>query len=296
MKPAAKTCFVKLAALLAASMVMLACIIPLNIGSPSTPAGSPQPTAPAGQQPGSPQQPVATPPASEQPSLQDTTQSPASGAANSQGDPLDHLLGLRSIKFSLDTLYPDDSSQSLEDEIDSAGNMHLKISLPALSPTELPHGIDPTKLLSGYEVYMVDGKAYQPNELDPAWMTQAVDDNYLETLNSDLHSPDGPAFWLDLLPDGSIQEAGNETVGGFACDRYQVNGKLGDQVITGTLWEEPQADALVQAELHVPAALFNPPDQPQTGELKITLKAQKADIAPLKLPAAPAGATPTPGD
>jgi hypothetical protein len=276
MKPADKTSFVKLAALLAASILVLACIIPLSAGKPATPAVGSQPTAPAGKPTAAPQQPPAA----------ETT--PVGGAAAPQGDPLDHLLGLRSIKFNLNTSYPDGGSQSLEGEIDSTGNMHLKFSLPGAHPGELPEGIDPNKLLSAYEVYVVGGTAYQPNELEPAWSTQPVDDAYLETLAGDLQGPGGPAFWLDILPEGSIQEAGKETVGGFACDRYQVNGKLGGQTITGTLWEEPQADALVQAELHVPAALLSPPDKPQSGEVKITFKAEKADVPSVKLPAAPA--------
>jgi hypothetical protein len=39
------------------------------------------------------------------------------------------------------------------------------------------------------------------------------------------------------------------------------------------------------ADLHVPGALFSTPDHPQSGKLKVTLTAQKADIAPIKLPA-----------
>jgi hypothetical protein len=40
----------------------------------------------------------------------------------------------------------------------------------------------------------------------------------------------------------------------------------------------------MQAELHIPAALISTPDQPQSGELTITLKTEKADVPPVTLP------------
>ena len=82
---------------------------------------------------------------------------------------------------------------------------------------------------------------------------------------------------------------GTETVGGFACDRYKVNGTVGDQVITGTIWVDPEAFALIKAELHVPAALLAAPDEPASGEVKVTLNVEKADVPAVQLPAAPAG-------
>jgi hypothetical protein len=92
-----------------------------------------------------------------------------------------------------------------------------------------------------------------------------------------------------MLPEGSIQPAGQDLVGGFAVDKYIVNGKVDNQTISGTLWEEPQSDALIQAELHIPGALLSDPDQPQSGELKIVLHTQKADVPAVTLPAAQTG-------
>ncbi len=132
---------------------------------------------------------------------------------------------------------------------------------------------------------MIGDKAYSPNDQDPTWRTTPFDDAYPASLSLELHRWESPAFWLNVLPAGSIQPAGSESVGGFTADKYTVHGTVNGQTITGTLWEEPQADALVQAELHIPAALLSAPSQPQAGEMLITLKAHKADIAPAVLPA-----------
>jgi hypothetical protein len=127
-------------------------------------------------------------------------------------------------------------------------------------------------------------------------MASPVDEKYLQTLSGEMHGPFSPAIWLDLLPLGSINAAGKDTVGGFAADKYNVNGQVAGQSITGTILFEPLADALVQAELHVPVALLSDPGKPQQGELKIMLNAQKADIPLVSLPGASenkAGASPT---
>jgi hypothetical protein len=202
-------------------------------------------------------------------------------------DPLDRLLAMRSIKFNLTALSRDGASRSLDVEIDSAGGMHVKSSLPAINPKLLPKGFDPNTLPTTNELYVLDGKAYQPSDQNPAWMTAPLDPNYIQTLSRQMHGQDGPAFWLNLLPEGSIRPGGKDTAGGFAADKYLVNGQVDGQSITGTIWFEPQADALVQAELHVPAALLSAPDKPQKGEVKITLNTQKADVPLVSLPAAP---------
>ena len=114
-------------------------------------------------------------------------------------------------------------------------------------------------------------------------------------LSNLLHGPNGPGLWLDLLPAGSLQSAGRTTVGGFDADKYTVNGTVHGQKITGSLWYE--SHALVQVELHIPAALLDPTQPAVQGELKITLAAQKASVPPVILPTPPAGTGPqsTPG-
>jgi hypothetical protein len=119
-----------------------------------------------------------------------------------------------------------------------------------------------------------------------------VADDYLQELSSLLHGPNGPGLWLDLLPAGSLTTAGQESVGGFAAEKYTVNGSVNDQTITGSLWYE--AHALVQVELHIPAALLEPDRSDAQGELKITLEVQKADVPPVTLPAPPAGEATSP--
>ncbi|HMD89314.1 MAG TPA: hypothetical protein VKF38_09145 [Anaerolineaceae bacterium] len=204
-------------------------------------------------------------------------------------DPLDHLLALHSVQIDLSTARPDNSSLSIHIDIDSSGNMHIKSNESAPDTKFIPQGFDPKAIITNSEIWVVAGKSYVPNDQDPNWVSNPVDNNSLQTLSMELHGMDSPALWLNMLPDGSIQPAGTETVGGFAADKYTVNGKVDNQTISGSLWEEPQSDALLQAELHIPGALLSDPSQPQTGELKIELKAQKANVQPLTLPAAPAG-------
>ena len=193
---------------------------------------------------------------------------------------------MRSIKINLTTRRPDGSIQVLDVEIDPAGSLHAAYSVPPMSPTWLPKGFDPKQLPTSREVFAIGGKVYQPNPQNPDWKDAPLQADYAQTLAEELHSPDGPALYLDLLAEGSIQAAGKDNVGGFAADKYQVNGQAAGQPISGTIWFEPRADALVQAELSVPGALYGSPG----GQLKITLKAQKASISPLKLPDIPMAA------
>jgi hypothetical protein len=60
------------------------------------------------------------------------------------------------------------------------------------------------------------------------------------------------------------------------------------QTIRGTIWYEPTADALIQVELTVAAALYGNDNQPQQGDLKITLKTQQAKGMTVTLPSGPA--------
>lgn len=215
----------------------------------------------------------------------------ASGSMEPTGepDPLDHLLGMRSIAIQLTAQRPDGSSSSTRVEIDSAGNMHVKYRLPDPDTQYLPHNFDTSKLPTSSELFVVDRKAYRPSDQDPAWMSTPVEDDYLQTLAQDLHGPDGVAEWLDILPDGSLTSAGQERVGGFAADKFTVNGSVGGQAITGNLWYEPQSDALVKAELNVPEALYDVTDKSPNGEIKINLDTQMADVPLVTLPSAPVG-------
>lgn len=202
-------------------------------------------------------------------------------------DPLDRVLELRSIRFQLTALQPDGSARSVQAQIDNAGSMYLKFHSPDPGLSDIPENFDPDlKLPEDSEVYVVDGKAYQPDDQNPAWMTAPVADDYMKELSDLLHGPNGPGLWLDLLPAGSLTPAGQETVGGFIADKYTVNGTVHDQTITGSLWYE--SHTLVQVELHIPAALFDPDTLAAQGERKITLEVQKTAVPPVMLPTLPA--------
>jgi hypothetical protein len=203
-------------------------------------------------------------------------------------DPLERLLGMRSIQFNLTALQPDGTSRSVQAEIDSNGNMHLKLHASVSLPPNLPEKFSTTSSLpEESELYVVDGKTYQSDEQNPAWMTTPVAEDYVVVLSNLLHGPNGPGLWLDILPAGSLQSAGRETVGGFDADKYTVNGTVHGQKITGSLWYE--SHTLVQVELHIPAALLDPTKPAAQGELKITLETQKVSGSPVILPTPQAG-------
>jgi hypothetical protein len=218
------------------------------------------------------------------------TQTPAA-----EPDPLDRLLAMHSIQFNLIALQPDGTLNSVQGKIDSSGNMHLTFHSEASLPAGALENSDPEWLKQDYELYVVDGKAYQPDDQNATWMTTPVEENYGEELSNLLHGQDGPGLWLDILPDGSLQSAGQETVGGFATDKYSVNGAVDNQTITGNLWYETEGYALLKVTLTIPAALLlSNPSQKAQGELKITLETQKAEVPPVSLPTPPAGtAAPT---
>ncbi len=267
-------CVYRWLSLLLVVMIMLACNFLQSPGVPATPTSK-----------GLTSEATQAIPVS-----QDST-SEATQAVPNGPDPLDRLLELRSIQFDLTTLQSNGTSRSVQGEIDSTGNVHLKFHLPVIVPSDLPEHFNPSlKLPEESELYVVDGKAYQPDDQNPAWTTKPVADDYVKQLSDLLHGPDGPGLWLDFLPDGSLKPAGQETVGGFAADKYTVNGSVSNQTITGNLWYENHA--LVQVELHIPAALFNLDKPAAQGELKMTLEAQKANVSSIVLPAPPDGTAP----
>ncbi len=199
-------------------------------------------------------------------------------------DPLDYVLNLRSIQFNLTALYPDKTSSSVQGEIDAAGNMHLKFTVPNMAHPDMPKDFKAQVLPLYFEIYVVDGTDYQLNSETQSWSANPEPTDYHKKLSEQLHGPEGPGLWLDILPDGSLQSAGEETVGGFATQKVNVKGTVGEQAITGSLWFDKESFALVQVELHVPAALLSAPEESASGELKITLEAQKADVPAITVP------------
>ncbi len=199
-------------------------------------------------------------------------------------NPLDPLIDLRSVIIHLSSQKPDGSGNTLQIEIDSAGNMHERGSLPPFPKVDVAQGVELPTMPGNYEIFVVDGKAYAPLELDRNWMSNPVDEDYVPQLATRLHAADGLASWLDLLPAGSLISAGQETVGGFEADKFTVKGSVDGQSITGNLWYEPQSGALVKAELIVPPVLY---DGSANGQFSIALDVQKAEVAPITLPEKP---------
>jgi hypothetical protein len=193
-------------------------------------------------------------------------------------DPLDEMLNLRSIQFELVTKEVDGATRTIEGEIDQAGNMHLKFTDPAFDTTGMPADFKVANTAPETELYVLDGKAYQPNDQDPAWKTTPVDEDFKANFSLELHGMESLASWLNLLPKGSVTADGSEEVGGFQTARFKVDGEISGERVFGTIWKDSQTSALIQAEIHVPAALLSTPDAPLSGEMLITLNVQKAEI------------------
>lgn len=240
----------------------------------------------------SPDQPVTSLPqvaqnaaATDQP--QEATNTAAASEASTPvtvPDPLNNLLELRSVKITLTGLRPDGTSRSIQVEIDALGNMHLQYTSPGINPADLPEGTDLSGISFGHEIIVIDGKAYSPSESNPAWVTNPVDLNYVPVLKGQMHGFEGFTTWLDILPTGSLQPAGNETLAGFSTDKYTVLGMVDGQQVTGVLGYDSQTHSLVMAELHIPAILNSDPANPESGEYLITLVAEKVEIPPVTLP------------
>jgi hypothetical protein len=229
----------------------------------------------------------------------DSQSSPLEDEIDSSPDPLDYLLGLRSITIDLSSRQPDGSESSLQIAIDNKGDMVVKSiqpvysQVPTLAPNNTPGKVDSPKASVSSEVLVVGGKAYQKNDelaaifdVDP-WMTTPVDEDFISTLSTILHGANGVALWLDILPEGSLTAAGDDSVGGFAAHKYTVKGTVQEQEITGTLWYEPESGALIKADLVVPGALYNLGMENPTGQYTVKLETKKSNIAEVVLPAAP---------
>jgi hypothetical protein len=253
------------------------------MSSCSSPTGIPEDNAPFSIPKGASSSPASVPQSDEK-----VAEKGGAGEAPAEPSPLDHLLILRSITINLTTKRPDGSGDSTRIDIDSAGNMLVKNSLPVQLNQDLPIRIDPTPAPTSYEVYVVTGKTFWPSELDATWMVTPVDDDYIAALSATLHGGEGIGLWLDLLPEGSLTEAGQETVGGFKADKFTVKGTVEGQEITGTLWYEPESGALIKADLVVPSELYDPMDKASKGPFKVNLDTEKAAIPLVKLPEAPA--------
>jgi hypothetical protein len=213
-------------------------------------------------------------------------------------DPLNMLLDMRSISIKLSINRPDGSSGTMQIDIDENGNMHIinemapEVEVPAVPENStLPKDTTIEKKVID-EILVVDGKAFHPNNLldeflvDP-WMSNPVDNNYLTSLSIFLHGKDGPALWLNRLPEGSLNDAGDDSVGGFNAYKYAVQGMVEGKEITGYIWYEQDTNALIKADLVIPAALYEYSNENPQGQFTVKLETKKSNIPVIKLPAAP---------
>jgi hypothetical protein len=216
-----------------------------------------------------------------QPGDQTAPASPPEGNGTSatQADRwLEATLALRSVHLELATVYSEAEAQRVSAQIDAAGNVHLSF------PAPLPEGYaaTPGAVLPGdFELFIVGGQAFTRIGTDSP---VRPDDTFLTMLADTLCGPEGPGLWLNLLTEDSFGSAVAETYGGFAATRYAVDGQVADGSLTGTIWIDEQASALVGAELTVSESLFYPPDSGLSGDVEISLQVEQADVPPITLP------------
>lgn len=275
--------------LLAILTISLACSLTAGQSPTPTLAAPAVETAPqtAASQ-AAPQEQATQPPSNANTQPPQPTVAPATAASAGddpfQPDPLDRVLDLRSVTFTLTTQRPDGATRMIAGQIDSAGALHIVINEPAYDISGMPAGFEAAPETPVVEFYVLDGKVYMPDAGDESWKTAPVDTDFMTSFSRELHGMESPALWLNLLPDGSVSLAGSEDSGGFQANHYIVSGQVSGQTITGSFWKDPQTNTLLAAELHVPAALLSAPDDPQSGELIITLKVEKAIVASISLP------------
>jgi hypothetical protein len=191
-------------------------------------------------------------------------------------------VALRKVKVSLSTIQPDGSLTSLQAEIDASGNQHILQTYPPISTTLSISGTlvaesgTPNPPIT-YEMYVLDGVAYIPDQdgvIRPA-DTQSMTD----TLQGAILSPDGPAFWMKILPAGSFTPQGIEQTGGFQAKKYAIQGVMDKGTITGSLWVTPDKQTLLAAQLSIPAQIAL---SGSTGTVQINFQVEQADIAPIQ--------------
>jgi hypothetical protein len=219
-----------------------------------------------------------TPPAGEvQPA---TTLSPEANAIpGEEKSTIDSLvagtLSLRGVVIELSTTQPDGAVTILDVEIDTAGNQHLLKTYPSSATPLFENGVaDPP---TSIELYVLKGVAYAPDETGVLRPTGEAD--MASYLQAAMLSPDGPGFWLKVLPAGSLTPMNSETLGGFQASKLTIQGKLEEAAIVGVLWVEPVQQALLGVEIDVPASLAGPQTE---GSLQIRFKVEQSDVPPIQ--------------
>lgn len=209
------------------------------------------------------------------------TPTPEGGDTTTQIDLwLERTANLRSVNLDLVTEYSDRESKKVSAEIDSSGNMHLSIKVPLSAAFTADQPPD-APLPGDFELFIVDGRTYTRIGGEGE---AAQDDSYLSMLADSLNGPEGPGLWLNILPEEDYTPAGENPYNGFTAAKYVVAGELENGTVSGIIFIDNQADALVGADLVVSGGLFFPPGSNRNGDVRIILTVQKADVPAVTLP------------
>jgi hypothetical protein len=187
-------------------------------------------------------------------------------------------LELRAVNLELQTDYPDSEARLVSTLIDASGNSHLWTLAPKPGGyAEMSDG----PLPGNFDLFVIGGKAYTRIG---AQSPVSPNDTYLPMLADLLSGPDGPGLWLNLLAEESFAPAGSESYFGFETTKYTVDGQVADGTVTGTIWIDDQASALVGAQLTISGSLYYPPGTGQSSEVNIGLRVHRQNVPPITLP------------
>jgi hypothetical protein len=238
------------------------------------PAQATQPLATAGQsgQIATPNNSLATPTFSTDTNAAQIDQPTNQGTIDAL---VDGTLALRGVQIGLSTTQPDGSISTLDAQIDGVGNQHLLKTFPESSTSLFSNGAPnpPTDL----ELYVLEGVAYAPDE--NGIFRPASTQDMSGSLKNAILSPDGPGFWLKVLPEGSLISQGNEEFGGYQAIKYAIQGTIDGQTTSGTLWVDSDQQALLGAQIDLPASLYGPQDE---GNIHIDFQVKRAEIEPIQ--------------
>ncbi len=202
-----------------------------------------------------------------------STETPSQTAAWSSA-----TLTLRSVTLELSTTYAGEKPKTVSAQIDAAGNLHLRMSMPPLEAFAAMPGISQP---GDFELFIIDGTAYARIGQDNP---PVQDDSSKSMLEDLLLGPEGPGLWLDLVPENGFIKTGTQSYEGFNVSTYKVNYQNEQGTLTGTIRVADKSEALVSAELTVSKGLFFPPGFNPSGDVQISLKVQQAEISPISLP------------
>jgi hypothetical protein len=188
------------------------------------------------------------------------------------------VLDLRSVIMEFQSTLPGESPRSTEVAVDSSGN--ARIATSGQLPEEWP-GTPMPEDWTRSEILLIDGKAYvRMANTGPAEETPDL----TEALRDLLYDPLSPGFWLILLSEDAFTPSGSESKGGFASEKYLVDGGLDTGKARGTIWVDPESGALIGADLILDESLLDPYPETEDGKVTILFSMNKGSVPPITLP------------